>query len=290
MRSTAATLFVSLLALSLSVGAVSAQTVDGGRGSLPLQVPESYDGDSAVPLVVTLHGYTSSGAGIESYMQYGDLVDGYGFLLVSPDGTRESGGDNNRFWNASKACCNFMDSTVDDSAYVLAIINAVKSEYNVDPKRVYLIGHSNGGFMAYRAAYDHSNTIAAMVSLAGAASTVDRAAPANPVHVLQIHGTDDATIGYEGREIGGNAYPGAVATVERWAGYNGCAGEGTAGGTRDLESEITGAETTATRYVSACTAGGSSELWSIAGGSHVPSLSSTFNREVIGWLFAHPKP
>lgn len=290
MGATVSTLFVSLLALNFAVGAVSAQTVDGGRGALTLRVPASYDGDRPVPLVVTLHGYTSSGEGIEAYMKYGDLADSHGFLLVSPDGTRESGGDNNRFWNASKACCNFMDSTVDDSAYVLALINAVKSEYNVDPKRVYLIGHSNGGFMAYRAAYDHSDTIAAIVSLAGAASIVDRSAPANPVHVLQIHGTDDATIAYEGREIRGSAYPGAVATVERWAGYNGCAVEGTAGGTRDLEGELSGAETTVTRYVTTCNVGGSSELWSMAGGSHVPSLSSTFNREVIGWLFAHPKP
>ena len=59
--------------------------------------------------------------------------------------------------------------------------------------------------MSYRAAYDHSETIAAIASLAGASHIDDRPAPANPVHVLQIHGTNDGTIAYNGGDIAGNA-------------------------------------------------------------------------------------
>ena len=57
----------------------------------------------------------------------------------------------------------------------------VKKEYEIDPKRVYIIGHSNGAFMAHRLAHDHSGTIAAIVSLAGADQSEERPTPPHPV-------------------------------------------------------------------------------------------------------------
>ena len=222
-------------------------------------------------------------------MGFSKIADRYGFLLVSPDGDKEAGGDENRFWNASTACCNFFSSEVDDSAYILDIINTVKSEYNVDANRVYLIGHSNGGFMSYRAAYDHSETIAAIVSLAGANHIEQRAAPENPVYILQIHGTADGTIAYEGDAIQGNPYPSAIQSVTRWAEYNGCANKGAKRELRDLEGNIAGHESSVLLFTQGCKTGGSAELWTIAGGSHVPNLSETFSQQVVEWLYAHPK-
>ena len=275
----------------LMVGSIetSAQTVDAGRGDIPLIVPTDYDDQTAVPLLVLLHGYSFTGNRQEDYMKFGELVNSHGFLLAYPDGSQESGGDRNQFWNAGETCCNFMGSDVDDSAYVLSIIQAVQSKFNIDPKKIYLVGHSNGGFMSYRAAHDHSDTIAAIASLAGAGLTIDASAPPNPVHVLQIHGTSDSVIAYEGGDIQGNTYPGAVATVKRWAGFNGCAVEGVDMGRIDLEKEIAGEETTVTRYTKGCNSGGSSELWTIEDGSHVPVISETFSQHIVEWLLAHPK-
>lgn len=87
----------------------------------------------------------------------------------------------------------------------------------MDDSRVYVIGHSNGGFMSYRMAYEHSDAVAAIVSLAGANHADQRDPPPYPVHVLQIHGTDDTTILYRGGEINENRYPSAMASVSRWA-------------------------------------------------------------------------
>lgn len=280
---------LSALVLMLCSSLLVAQSIDLGRGDLPLTVPSSYDSDIPSPLIVLLHGYSSSGAGQDSYMGFSKIADRYGFLLIAPDGNKEAGGDENRFWNASPACCDFSGSDVDDSAYILSLINEVKSEYNVDPRRVYLIGHSNGGFMSYRAAYDHSDTIAAIASLAGANHVDQRAAPDNPVHILQIHGTDDGTIAYEGNDIEGNPYPSAIQSVTRWAEYNGCASDGAERELRDLEANIAGHESSVLLFKQGCKAGGSSELWTIDGGSHVPSLSGTFSQQVVEWLYAHPK-
>ena len=275
-----------LVLFSASVGA---QSIDLGRGELPVTVPANYDAGSPAPLIVLLHGYTSSGAGQDSYMGFSAIADTYGFLLVSPDGDKESGGDENRFWNASSACCNFFQSDIDDSAYILSIINEVKADFNVDSNRVYLIGHSNGGFMSYRAAYDHSETIAAVASLAGASHVDMRSAPENPVHVLQIHGTSDGTIAYEGADIGGNAYPSAKDTVAQWAEYNGCEAKANERELRDLVANLEGHESSVMVFNQGCKAGGSSELWTIADGSHVPAFSDTFAEQVVEWLPAHPK-
>ncbi len=100
---------------------------------------------------------------------------------------------------------------------------------NVDPKRIALIGHSNGGFMTYAVACAHADRIAALVSLAGAtfAKAAD-CAPSEPVAVVQLHGTADDIVEFDGgsvEEIGSSPmgpYPGAEATVAAWAKYDGC--------------------------------------------------------------------
>ena len=230
--------------LVVGPAAASAQTVDAGRGELPVHVPSSYDAAAPAPLIVLLHGYTSSGAGQDTYMQVSALKDAYGFILVAPDGTREDGGNRPRFWNASDACCNFRGSTVDDVAYLAGLIDAVKAEYAVDDKRVYLFGHSNGGFMSYRMAHEHGGTIAAIASLAGADQSRPRPAPPEPVHVLQIHGTADTAIPYERGSFRDEAVPGARDSVESWAAHNGCAVTGVDSGTLDLDGGIDGPRAT----------------------------------------------
>ena len=269
--------------------ALNAQSIDLGRGELPITVPAEYSSEKPAPLIVLLHGYSSSGAMQDGYMGFSKLADQYGFLLVAPDGNREPGGDERRFWNASDACCDFFSTEVDDSAYVADIIKEVKAKFTVDNNRIYLVGHSNGGFMSYRAAYEHSNTIAAIASLAGASHIEERDAPANPVHVLQIHGTADGTIAYEGSHILQNYYPSALETVQRWAAYNGCKAEGEARELRDLVSTLEGNESSTVVFKQGCKAGGSAELWTIADGSHVPAFSPTFTAQVVEWLYAHPK-
>ena len=282
-------LSVATLLLGLS-GCAADPPANMARETPPVHVPAGYDSAVATPLIVLLHGYTLSGEGQDAYMGLSDLVDGYGFLMAAPDGTKENGPDENRFWNASRSCCNFFESEVDDSTYLADLIDSIKGDYNVDDTRVFLVGHSNGGFMSYRMAHDHSDTIAAIVSLAGADQSEGRPTPDDPVHVLQIHGTADTVINYEGGVFrDGAPHPGARESVEAWAAHNGCAKTGVDTGTFDLDGGLDGAETVVTRYASGCRPGGSAELWTITDGSHAPDLSEHFTRRVVEWLLAHPK-
>jgi len=266
-----------------------AQSLDLGRGEIPVTVPDGYQEDMPTPLIVVLHGYTGDSVRTARYMGLLNAVDDYDFLLVAPNGRREPEGNQNSYWNASTACCNFYGEETDDVGYIMSIIEEMKARYNVDPLRVYLVGHSNGGFMSYRMAYEHPQTIAAIASLAGANDAGRTDPPAAPVHVLQIHGTADAVIEYGGGEIDDNRYTSALNSVRRWAGFNGCESGGRAREQRDLDASLPGYETGVYRFSIGCRAGGSAELWTISSGAHSPVLSDTYGEQLVEWLYAHPK-
>ncbi len=262
--------------------------IDLGRGPVTVHVPSSYDADVPAPLVFLLHGYSATGAEKEAHYQFLPLSEEYGFLYLYPDGTVDFFG--NHFWNATDACCNFFGSGVDDVGYLMALIDEIRAQLNVDSRRIFFIGHSNGGFMSYRMACEHPETIAAIASLAGA-TYLDPAdcSPASPVHVLQVHGTADAVIRFNGGSWAA-PYPGAVETVEQWAGFNGCANIGVlTPPALDLDAGIPGDETNVYRYDTDCDPDGSAELWEIVGGAHSPTLSENFSRLVVEFLLAHPK-
>ena len=48
-----------------------------------------------------------------------------------------------------------------------------------------------------------------------------------------------------------------------------------------------GAETTPLRYASGCAPGTSAELWTIAGGNHLPGVRPMGTEAILDWLFAH---
>lgn len=263
--------------------------IDLGRGPVEVFLPAGYDPEVPTPLVIALHGYGASGNSVEGYLRFLDVIDEFGFLYAHPDGTQDGLG--NRFWNATDACCNFFDSEVDDSQYLLDLVDAITGQLNVDDRRIYFTGHSNGGFMSYRMACDHSDVVAAIASLAGATfDNPNDCAPAEPVHVLQVHGTADDVILYGGGGILGNSYPGAVESVEQWADFDGCSLiPDDSAPPIDLDTSIPGDETTILRYETGCMAGGSGELWTIDGGVHSPSVTGTFAPFVMEFFLAHPK-
>jgi polyhydroxybutyrate depolymerase len=268
----------------------STVTVNLGDRPFQLHIRRQYQRGTKMPLVVLLHGYSSSGAQAEEYFKLTAESDRRGFLYARPDGTIDPRGQ--RFWNATEACCDFYHLGVDDSGYLHRLLDAVKSAYSVDPGRVYLIGHSNGAFMAYRMACEHATEITAIVSLAGAATNDPaRCTPARPVSVLQIHGTADHTIYFDGGVNDGQPYPSAAATLALWRHLDGCSDQATTAAPRmDLEAGLPGPETTVTTYQTGCRGGTRVELWSMADGGHVPTLTPNFTPAVLDFLLARVAP
>lgn len=284
-RFTLSVLLLSLLPISQSQ---AADVVYPGERPFTLVLPSNYQPSTPAPLIIGLHGYTAESPYAQNYFALGKVADEKGILTVYPSGSKDTNGY--LFWNATPACCNFDSNSVDDEAYLLSIIDSVSKDHTVDPARIYIIGHSNGGFMAHRMACNQSDRIAAIVSLAGATYSNPKSCnPTSPVSVLQIHGSNDEVISYTGGYLFSSAYPSARRTIDLWGKLNECGKKPYRVLPRlDLDRKISGLETTVLRY-KGCKTGANSELWTINKGKHSPELSATFAKSVIDYLLAHPK-
>ncbi len=283
-----AVMLISALVLSTLPAPSSSAAVVSFPDVRPFKlfVPTTYDPSVPIPLILALHGYGQSSAQFEKYLGLTSIAQTRGFLYVHPDGTKDRAGT--QFWNATPECCDFQSPKVNDDAYLMSIIDEVSSKYAVDSQRIYIIGHSNGGFMTNRMACNHADRIAAVVNMAGGSFTKSAlCAPKVPISILEVWGTADET--YVGNHIIGKPIPGAIKTISTWAAINQCSTSREKQPDKiDLDPVIKGAETTITDFPQ-CPIGTSVQLWSIAGANHVPHMSQTFASMMVDFLLAHPK-
>jgi len=276
---------LTLLLLPSMGSASTTFEVDAGRGPVTVHRPSAVPAGTQMPLLVLLHGYTATSGFTNWWMALSDHVDDRQFQLALPDGEEDLFGF--QAWNATDYCCGWPRR--DDHGYLNDLLDLIESGGEVDPKQIYFVGHSNGGFMSYRMACDSAHRIAAIARLAGA--TFDDPAdcsPSEPVSVLQIHGTADDTILFGGGCDLGQCYPSVRDTVGMWADYNACSTSPVRGPDLDIIANLSGPETRS-MSMETCDAGGDVAAW-LNHGVHTPNLNSHFAPEVLDWLFAHPKP
>jgi polyhydroxybutyrate depolymerase len=282
------------------VASPAADLVVGGDRPVTVHIPGSYDPREPAPLLILLHGYSGTGPGDATEFKLAPAAEAGGFIAAYPDGTVDSQG--NRFWNATDAACDFDRSGADDVGYLTDLIAEIEAQLAIDPKRIYVFGHSCGGFMAYRLACEKADVVAAIVSVAGATYADPAAcAPNVPVSVAQIHGTADDIVLFEGGDLSDwdpsgppRPYPGAKTTAETWAAANGCAEAPTTLDARidvdaGLRSGTDQAETSVQEWTG-CTSGATVQLWTIPDGGHMPTVSPSFAETVLGFMLDHPKP
>ncbi len=210
------TLLLSLvISISFSQTTVNGSTVHNGlTRTYSFYIPALYNGSQAYPLVFNLHGYSSNGTEQSYYGNFKTIADTAGFIVVHPEGTIQPGTTSTQFWNVG-----FFPSNVDDVAFLESLIDTISASYNIDAARIYSTGMSNGGFMSYKLACE-SNRFAAIASVTGSmtAQTQNNCSPIKPIPVMEIHGTADLTVPYNGQT--------GMLSIDNvlsfWAGYNGC--------------------------------------------------------------------
>jgi polyhydroxybutyrate depolymerase len=211
---------ILLLLIGFSFPISAQQTIDGSimhdgiQRDYILYIPAIYDGNTDVPLVLNFHGF---GSNANEQMQYGDfrdIADTEGFLLVHPEGTLLNG---EQHWNVG----NFtIGSTADDVGFTEALIDQLANLYAINLDKVYATGMSNGGYMSFLLACQLSEKIAAIASVTGSMTPVTYNAcnTQHPTPILQIHGTSDSVVPYDG----GTWTRSIEDVISYWVNYNNC--------------------------------------------------------------------
>lgn len=253
-----------------------------------VQIPSDYTTTTRYPLIIVLHGFGANGFVQSLYFGLDTRVDTKQYVLVIPEGTENANGQ--QFWNATQACCarSPEDLQIDDVAYIRSLIEEAAATYSIDPARIGLIGHSNGGFMSLRMACEASDLVTSVVSLAGSTFVDDAScAPTTyPVSVLAMHGDADDSVLYNGSQF----YPGAAETVRRFASHAGCdTNNSVLAPNLDVDASIAGAETTVLHYTG-CPAGVDVDLWTLVGAPHIPApwVPSALD-SMVDWIIDHPR-
>ena len=214
--------------LALAVAAADAQGTGeaarnvgnvGGRQRFFVEyVPKNIK--PGAPLLFVLHPSGGDGASMRDYSGYefDALADANGFVVVYPDGYENT-------WNDCRGGSPFPSKAlkIDDTGFIEALIAHEVEAHQIDKKRVFATGWSNGGQLAYRLALEHPDDFAGVAAVSASVpvkENLDCGQTDKPIPVMVINGTADPINPYRGGMVNlGGAKLGNVLSSEDTAKY-----------------------------------------------------------------------
>lgn len=177
-----------------------------------LFIPSSVTPTTKTPLVLALHGGLGWGDQFAANSNFEALAEREGFIVAFPDGA-------DRTWNGGNCCGQSVRKNTDDVGFLAALIAHLTATLPVDPERVFMTGHSNGGIMSFRFACERPDLVRAIAPVAGSLE-VPKCSPSSGVSLLAIHGDADQNHPLEGgegeRSIAGVAFVSMEKSLELW--------------------------------------------------------------------------
>jgi polyhydroxybutyrate depolymerase len=280
------------------VGATSAQTetsgvetllIDGDERTFHVVVPSSYAVGRPLPLLLMLHGLGENGAHLEQRTGMSDKADEAGFIVAYPNALGDV-----PTWNP---WLNYAPGGRNDVPFLEALVEHLRDRFDVDDRRIYVAGHSNGAMMSYAIGAELAETIAAIGAVAGSIGArwnggplLTIGEPAAPVSVIAIHGKQDTIVPYDGSEGDlGLRFVSVPDSIDFWVEQNGCEPS-------PDRQPLAGGNVVHIRYAG-CRDDTAVELVAVDNGGHlwpggVGETDSGISATDLLWDFfsAHPKP
>jgi polyhydroxybutyrate depolymerase len=264
--------------------------VQGVKRGYVLYVPKTYDRRKPTPLILSFHGAGLWGAAQRDISRLNVAADRYGFIVAYPSA---AGGDGPKVWHVEPGA-----DTTNDVRFVDRVIDTLRAQYNVDARRVYANGLSNGGGMSFVLSCTLSDRIAA-VGLVASAQTLEWkwCTDSTAVPMVSFHGTADRQAPYNGGaswvSLGQRVFPSMHTWTANWARRNRCAAT-------PVESRV--ARDVTRREYTRCADDASVVLYTIEGGGHtwpggddapeqfLGPVNRTIDADSVMWQFflAHP--
>ena len=232
-------LFILLLALSHPIFTQTLKNItweDTTRQYLEY-VPESYDASTPTPVVFIFHGLGGNMYEVRENADFDRIADAHGWITVAPQALPDtfSAMDTTltmNAWHSGVSAIVDGDTIVasegrDDTGLMMAILDSLASQYNIDTNNIFCTGVSMGGFMSNRMAIEHGDRIKAIASVCGTiGNEIVSYTPVGHVSAMHVHGTADSIVTYDDGNfqygLTVNVGLGAEATVEFWRNYNQC--------------------------------------------------------------------
>jgi len=174
-----------------SAGADSAGMLSFGGVDRTYQVHVPAGRDHPAGLVLNLHGAGMTGAQQAAATGYDAIADQYGFVVAYPDGIDMS-------WADGRGASVPDRQGVDDVGFLVALVDKLSHDYGIPPGRVFATGMSAGAFMANRLACDRADVFSAIAPVSGTLGATTKCTPSQPVSVLEMHGTADPVVPFDG--------------------------------------------------------------------------------------------
>lgn len=238
--------------------------VGGLERSYAVHVPGNYTASRATPVILNFHGGGGNPKSERKISMMDQASDRYGFIVVYPQGTGAKGrliNPHGYTWNAGTCCGWAMANHIDDVGYTNAMLDDLEKQFNIDKKRVFATGISNGAMMCYRLACELSNRIAAIAPISGTMGVIG-CNPPRPVSVMHFHGTADLFAPYAGgkgpRSLPGESFQSVDQTIAFWLKRDNISGP----------PRIVKRGQTSGSYYGPGADGTEVVLWSIQGGGH----------------------
>jgi len=185
---------------------------DGENRDYLVHTPIDYNANKDYPLIINMHGLGGNRDQQQLYSQFDRVGDTAGVIIVYPQGLAVNfQGQNQTHWNAG------FGTGVDDVGFLTKMLDQISLDYSVDEKRVYSTGMSNGGYMSYYLACEAGDRLTAIASVTGSMvfNVFRNCQPSQSIPALQIHGTRDAVVPFNGN-------PSIDDVVDFWVDHNNC--------------------------------------------------------------------
>ena len=233
--------FFTLLTLIIAVVTLNAQSGQTNKtmqfGGVERQYIEYIPANvlSPAPILFVLHGLGDDMSNMFNSTGFKQIADQHGWIVIVPQALEASfqGYSLGTAWNSGIHVSLYtyeltINEDVDDSGFIMAILDDEIANSNADPNNVFVTGFSMGGFMSNRLAIEHGDRIKAIASVSGTVGNmVQDNTPNGHLSTMHIHGTADGTVSYDNAGFNMQIATvsvglGAEATTDYWRNFNQC--------------------------------------------------------------------